>query len=244
MGERREISQPKLVLLPGLDGTGILFQWLLKALPMSVNAVVVRYPKDEPLGYSELIEIARQQLPQDSAYILLAESFSGPIAIHLAAEKPPGLHAIVLVGTFVAQPLNRLMRSIAKCLGACLFRLPIPLWCIKWLLMNRDSENIAKALKEILSVVSADVLARRVRAAIDTDVTMELKKVTVPVLHIMPTRDRLLSKSSAMAVAKALPKTTVISIEGPHFLVQCAPDKAAQVIVGVLCSPSSTHMSK
>ena len=38
----------RLVLLPGMDGTGILFEPLLEILPSDLHAKVVSYPVNEP----------------------------------------------------------------------------------------------------------------------------------------------------------------------------------------------------
>lgn len=45
----------RLILLPGLDGSGVLFAPLLRHLPPDVEPVVVRYPPDRALGYEELL---------------------------------------------------------------------------------------------------------------------------------------------------------------------------------------------
>ena len=84
MGETpKSLQRPRLVLLPGLDGTGLLFEPLLRALPKEIEATVIRYPGDQRLSYDELLEFLRDQLPRDTPFILLGESFSGPLAIRL-----------------------------------------------------------------------------------------------------------------------------------------------------------------
>jgi pimeloyl-[acyl-carrier protein] methyl ester esterase len=75
-----------LVLLPGLDGTGKLFAAFVRALGAGVESRVVGYSPDEPLGYEELELKVRAQLPLDRSYVLLGESFSGPIAMRIAAR--------------------------------------------------------------------------------------------------------------------------------------------------------------
>jgi thioesterase domain-containing protein len=54
-----------VVLLPGMDGTGTLFDPFIAALGPDFNVKVVRYPATEPLGYSELESIARSALPTE-----------------------------------------------------------------------------------------------------------------------------------------------------------------------------------
>jgi hypothetical protein len=45
-------SLPSLVLLPGLDGTGRLFSEFVRVMGSEIDAQIVAYPKDEPLGYA------------------------------------------------------------------------------------------------------------------------------------------------------------------------------------------------
>jgi hypothetical protein len=80
----------KLVLLTGMDGTGDLFEPLIKALP-GIEIQVIRYPLDRSLSYPELLSLVTSSLSGSEPFALLAESFSTPIAIQLAAKRPPNL---------------------------------------------------------------------------------------------------------------------------------------------------------
>jgi len=77
-------SMVTLVLLPGMDGTGELFSKFIETLAPGTESIVVRYPTTGALGYAELERIARSKLPTDRPFVILAESFSGPIGILLA----------------------------------------------------------------------------------------------------------------------------------------------------------------
>src|ERR1700722_12941492 len=99
-----EILTPTLILLPGLDGTGKLFAEFLKALDLGVSASVVSYPPEVPLGYHELEPIVRAALPAHDPFVLLGESFSGPLAIRIAADPPPALKGLILCVTFASNP--------------------------------------------------------------------------------------------------------------------------------------------
>ncbi len=74
----------KWVLLPGMDGTGLLFTPLLSALPIGVDPIVVSYPADRAASPEELLRIVLAHLPGEGAYVLIAESFSGPLALRAA----------------------------------------------------------------------------------------------------------------------------------------------------------------
>src|SRR5499426_342325 len=70
-----------LVLLPGLDGTGIFLQPLLAALPATIRPLVVAYPASGPTRYTDLLPIIREAVAPLSEFHLLGWSFSGPLAL-------------------------------------------------------------------------------------------------------------------------------------------------------------------
>jgi pimeloyl-[acyl-carrier protein] methyl ester esterase len=95
---------PVLLLLPGIDGTGKFLGVFAQALRPSVEPMIVSYPSDRALGYDELEALVLAALPSDRGYILLGESFSGPLAVRIAARSPPGLHASSCVRRSPATP--------------------------------------------------------------------------------------------------------------------------------------------
>src|SRR4051812_32511050 len=94
----------RFVFLPGLDGTGLLFEPLLKIWNDAKPPIVISYPTNHFLDYSELEIYVRPQFPRREPYILVAESFGGPLAIRIAAHQPAFLKGLVLSATFVRQP--------------------------------------------------------------------------------------------------------------------------------------------
>jgi hypothetical protein len=78
---------PKLILLPGMDGTGELFKYLQEALLDEFDVKVVRYPTDRNLSYSQLMRFVDSAAPVSEPYVLVAESFSTPLAILYARVK-------------------------------------------------------------------------------------------------------------------------------------------------------------
>ena len=104
----------KLVLLPGMDGTGILFEPFLESLPESISPIVVTYPCDMPLSYAELLQVIEAKLPSAEPFIVLGESFSGPLALRIAASCPPGLKGLVLSASFARNPIRYFPRVAAR----------------------------------------------------------------------------------------------------------------------------------
>ncbi len=218
-----------LVLLPGMDGTGDLFAPFVAALGKEYTTHIVRYPRDRVTSDEELTAIARDALPNTTPYALLGESFSGPIAIRLAAERPQQLHALVLCCSFARNPQAWLARPASVLLS---WRCPMPpVGLISAALMGRFATPSAKeALKTALTSVRADVLRARMKQVLAVDTRDLLKRVTLPLLYLRAAQDLLVSARSANEVQGLAPQTTVTSLPGPHFLLQTQPEAAAAAV--------------
>ncbi|HEX7052370.1 MAG TPA: hypothetical protein VF211_00370, partial [Burkholderiales bacterium] len=164
----------KIVLLPGLDGTGILFGPFLDRLPASLSPIVVTYPPDRELGYDELLEIVLRHIPAGEPFVLLGESFSGPLALMAAANRPAGLRGVVLCATFVQNPtwirvprLDRLVRPFA-------FRLYPKFSAAKALLGRYSTPELRRQIAQAIGAVRPEVFAHRVRAVLNVQVADKL----------------------------------------------------------------------
>src|SRR5207247_10608565 len=98
--------QHHLVLLPGLDGTGRLFEPLLSVLPAAFEASVVHYPPDRLLPHHELLNCIRSVIPWDRPYVVVAESSAGPLALKFVQAQRQDIRAVVLSASFVSNPLR------------------------------------------------------------------------------------------------------------------------------------------
>ena len=95
-----------------MDGTGELFAPLIDALPPGTDVRVVSYPVDDVLEYADLLPIAQAAIPTSGSYILVGESFSGPLAITLASGGDPRLTGIVICCSYARAPLPRALRLL------------------------------------------------------------------------------------------------------------------------------------
>ena len=219
-----------IVLLPGLDGTGELFEPFLPALPPELDPIVVRYPRHEVLGYDELVAFARRALP-DEPFLLLGESFSGPVAMRLAASAPPGLVGLVLVATFHRRPVGAPLAWLRPFVGPALFSRPPPAMMIRRLLAGGDAPRaLVDAFRASIGSVSGAVVARRVEAVLDVDVTEALSRVRVPTLYLAAEREGLLRRGMPGDLRAILESLEVTSLPTPHLVLQREPAAAAAAI--------------
>jgi pimeloyl-[acyl-carrier protein] methyl ester esterase len=215
-----------IVLLPGMDGSGSLFDDFIAALPPNVEAVVVKYPPDVALDYSELEVLAKAALPTQRPFLLVGESFSGPIAVSLAASNPAGLRGVVLVCSFVRSPIFA-PRWFQPLLSVLPVRF-IPVRLAAAVLLGQfRSPALCARLRSAIARVRPEVWQARLRAVLSADVTMRLAKVQVPVLYLRAAQDRVVPRSASELISHFLPKVRVVELESPHFLLQARPTEAA-----------------
>ncbi len=236
---RTPAAPPKALLLPGLDGSGRLYAPLLDAGPRAFLPEVLSYPPDEPLGYDDLVARVRRRLPR-GRFVLIAESFSGPVAVRLAAARPPGLLALVLAATFLHEPLNPMLHPVRGLVGARFFGLPMPAAVVRWFMAGNDApEAMVREVQKAVAAVSPDVLAHRSAEALRVDVRADLARVDVPVLVIAPTRDRLIRTDVAEEVLALKPDAEVALLDAPHMVLQRCPQASLARIEEFLARPGA-----
>jgi pimeloyl-ACP methyl ester carboxylesterase len=222
------MAMPTLVLLPGLDGTGDFFQPLLEALGGDLRTHVVRYPVTGAYDYATCEQLVRAELPDNGPYVLLGESFSGPLAISLAAQAPRGLAGIILCCTFARSPRPRL-RFIRPVLPFLPFHgSGSSLRLSRFLVLGRwITPAIRELHQRILASVPAKTIRSRLEAVADCDVRAALASIHLPILCLVATHDRLIPRAAARLIQEHAPAATLLEIEAPHCLLQCEPRPAA-----------------
>jgi pimeloyl-ACP methyl ester carboxylesterase len=224
-----------LVLLPGFDGTGRLFSDFAAAFGPEVEIVTVTYPTDIACGYAELESVARSFLPQDGPFFLLAESFSGPIGISIAASSPSGLQGLILCASFARNPVPKLA-LLQPLVGALPLSLA-PIRVLSHFLLGRfRSPALLDALAESLMQVADAVLRARARAVLTVDVCADLSRLGIPVLYLRATEDRVVPRASYELIAALAPQVELAEFTAPHFLLQVLPAQAASRVTDFMVS--------
>ena len=212
-----------------MDGTGILFEPFVAALGDTFPITVVTYPPSaDSQTYVGSTNLAALALPSKGLLVLLGESFSGPIAISLAAENPKRVVGVVLCCTFVRNP-----RPNLRWLSG-LARIPAPLppsGFLSTMLLGRfTTPRLRQMLRDALAKVPPAVLRARLRAVVSVDVREQARTLDSPVLYLKATSDRLVSQLAVVEVEKYCQNLTVHSFDAPHCLLQAVPVEAAKVV--------------
>jgi pimeloyl-[acyl-carrier protein] methyl ester esterase len=220
-----------------MDGTGTLFSQFVALLPGGIDVTIVSYPVDRYLSYPQLADGIMRVLPPATPYMIIAESYSGPVASILASRGDENLQAVVFVASFVALPCGRASHWIAKMIPTFLFRHRAPAWLLRWLVMDSaTSAETTSAARDAIARVSAEVLTQRLRDSLNVDSVEVLKRCAARLVCLCPGSDRLLGTRGLRGFLAVRPDIQIIKIPGPHFLLQCAPEcvLAALLETGIL----------
>jgi pimeloyl-ACP methyl ester carboxylesterase len=216
-------ARTRAILLPGIDGSGRLFRPLLAAGPRRIAPETVSFPPDQPLGYDALLDRVRAALPR-GRFLLVAESFSGPLAIRLAAERPRGLAGLVLAATFLHRPLHPLLHPIRGLVGARLFGVAMPAALVRHFMAGPDAPDaLVREVQAAVGATTPEVMALRAMEALRADVRAELGRVDAPILVLSPMRDRLIRADVGDEILALRPDADVVQLDGPHMILQRAP---------------------
>jgi pimeloyl-[acyl-carrier protein] methyl ester esterase len=221
-----------------MDGTGIMLRPFVELLPTGIDVNVVRYPEDIYLTHQQLADRVRSTVPSSEPYVIIAESYSGPSACLMAAHSVGDLQAVVFVASFASLPWGRIGRCIAKILPTALFRPRMPAGILRWLLMDGATPEMISEAQDVIARVRPEVLAQRLRDSLNADYATMLQGSNVRIVCLFPESDRLLGTRARRRFLAARPDAEIVTIAGPHSLLQCAPARSLAALqkMGVLRS--------
>jgi len=218
------------LFLPGMDGTAQLYHRLMQALPPAWRKSAIPYPGNARVPYEKLLRMVQANASEEP-FLLIAESYSTPLAISYAATRPKNLKALVLCGGFASSPVSGLRWLAAQLLRPFLFHLPLTDRTIERYLLDENADPALKAeLRAALATVKPSVLAARLGEILSCDVRADLTRIDVPSLYIQAENDCLVSPNSLAEILLHKPDLIVASIPGPHLLFQREPARTAKAI--------------
>lgn len=222
---------PKLVLMPGMDGTGELFEPFVREATGRFTCELITYPVDQIRTMDNIYQQLRTQLAAYEPFVLVAESYSAPIAIRIAANPPEGMRALVLSSPFATPPLSNPLRFLVQHSAPLFSRLPVPGLAVRLLLTGLRAPGYkVRAVRHALNMVKPNVLAQRMRELMTLNVLADLRRVTLPMLCLTPLHEALVDRHCVEQMIAANPSLQVEHVAAPHLLLQEAPKQAADEI--------------
>jgi pimeloyl-ACP methyl ester carboxylesterase len=221
-----------LVLLPGLHGSVRLFDELVARLREATprrKFLPLPLPTDTPQDYPALRDHFVGRLEKLGPFALLAESFSAPLALHLAASPRLSVGRMILAGAYCAAPRCAAFRLLPL---RRMFSLNPPKPAVRHFLVGKNaSEDLVETVRTEIQAVRGGVLAERVRVALALkESDLPPADPAIPTLLLQARHDALLPQKARAALESHLPDARVVRIDAPHLLLQTAPDRCAEAI--------------
>jgi pimeloyl-ACP methyl ester carboxylesterase len=217
----------KVILLPGLDGTGKLFESMLSSLVGQFDFEVISYDSLDGRTYLEQANELAVKFDKQKV-IIVAESYSGRVAYELYRLMGGRVVSIVFIASFVTKP-SFLARFVNH----------VPLFALK-------SNFVSKSLLYLIGfslqggygltahVFKSTVLANQEKLKSRLDNIAHLDEVSdmirCKVTYIRPTKDLLVGEKAFQFLKSICSDLSVIEIGGGHFIAQAKPDKCAACI--------------
>ena len=223
-------QRPTLVLMPGFDGTGKLFEPIIPLLEPRFDLKVITYPDLD--SFNDYIECAYRQLPQVPGYSLLAESFSGPVALALMSRLQDQIGPSVLCSTFCRSPLQTMTQMMQQipdqmfslgALGAFCFDVDD--------MIDEDFTDTQPIPLNVTTQLDGAVLKHRISVLSRIDVSAMLPEIQTSILYLQGTHDKIVPESLAQMVAQNLPNVHRVNLDGPHMLLQTHPHLCVDLII-------------
>jgi pimeloyl-ACP methyl ester carboxylesterase len=216
---------PDFFLVPGLHGTAGPFERLLRLIPGGA----IEIPKSGPQNYGHLAAwLGRQKTPK--SFILVGESFGGPLCLRLAATRPRGLKGLVLLGSFAAmdRPLSGLLSHFIP---------PLPLaanfsraFVQRALFSGQASPAQLDFFQREAAKTSPWIFRARFQEVMRGDVRPWLPQIQVPVLSLRGSRDRMVPLEAEQTL-QGIPRLSRAGIDSPHVIAGTQPQELAKMLL-------------
>jgi pimeloyl-ACP methyl ester carboxylesterase len=208
-----------IILVPGLDGTALLFYRQLPLLARRFNVVAFPLPDESDRSMEDLVSELRTLIDEiaPGGAILCGESFGGALCLSTALAHPDAVRGLVIINSFSRVPQRVKLRFA-----------PLALRLVPWAAMptvRRFTEHrlhSPHALPEDLAEfrersksIGRQGYIRRLEILWDYDVRHRLHEIQAPTLFLAGDRDQLIpSVSQARMMSERVPKADMEVLEG------------------------------
>ena len=105
-----------------------------------------------------------------------------------------------------------------------------------FLLGEKAPPELIQQFRQTLNAVRPETLSGRVYDVLACDARSDLARMTVPIMYLRASLDRLLSKSCHKEILRIKPDVKLVTIEAPHMLLQREPQKVAELVAAFLAN--------
>lgn len=218
---------PTLLMLPGLDGSGILFKPLIDLLPLTIRTKIAVIPTILLSGHKQIAKQILADLP-DGKYVILAESFSGRTAYELCRMAPDKFSYVVFIASFVNRPSHLLRFALLLPITRIVKSKLIMQLMAKCLFGSNNTKALLSALNQAISTLPNACINNRL--SILNRLKQPSIRLDVPCFIVTAKQDLLLNRTAQSSIKKVFNHHAEQQLEGPHFLLQTRARHCAKII--------------
>lgn len=226
------IEYKHIHMLPGFDGTGLLFRPLAEAFGYRCRTTTL--PFEDEVTLEDYVQSVSERLPERNV-ILLAESFSCPVALALLARYPARFKAAILSAGFARSPFGALLGLSRWITESFLGEHPL-----ENLLLNKfcDRDHVPEAVQHAVvsaeEMVPASIIKTRFNMVASLNTLPLLSRIAAPVLYLRALQDNLVSTRLREELFENIPQICTKELDAPHLLLQTRPRECADTILNFL----------
>lgn len=220
----------RLILLPAFDGTGAMFARLVVALGDAFEPLPIAYPETGPQDYDTLARGISERIVSEREFIVLGESFAGPLAYRIALAAGDRCRGAVFVATYLTNPspwLLGVLGALPARLSAGFVSRPL---VVRLLTLSRAAEcTVSREIAANFGSVAPGAIRARLRT-IGALNGLPDRKLALPCLYLQATGDRLVPAARLADFEAVCPDLTVARVAGGHFVAQENPRDCARAV--------------
>lgn len=215
----------KIILLPGVDGTGILFEPFVEIFKADVPVEVIPLTTDSDQSILNQVSIIEDAVG-DEEVVLIVESYSGLLAYELARRNKIRIKQIFFFGCFLQPP--SFIGKLGRFLPVRLLNV-IPDKLLSHILFNRwSSPELNQLLLKAIKLSDFSNLKKRFKTI--ATLRKPSQVIDVPCVYIQATMDNLVSAYNVKAFEDLCSNLQVEVVEATHMLLQTQPETMSQLI--------------
>ena len=218
-----------LVLVPGIDGTGLLFYRQIPALERQFEITTTRH-RDDARSMEDLVEDLDREIARAAAgrpVTLLGESFGGALTLSYALAHPERVERIVILNSFAhfgSQARLWLGYHLLRATPWGMMRIVRQLNASRMHSPQTERDEIRR-FHELMRATTREGYLSRMRMLRDYDIREQLPSLRVPALYLAADRDTLVpSVEQARLMSELTPSATMRVLEGHGHSCLIAPD--------------------
>ncbi len=218
-----------LVLVPGLDGTGLLFYRQVPLLERRY-AVTTHRLRDTATHIAELVAELDERIDSiapGGRVTLVGESFGGALSLSYALAHPERIERLVILNSFpYFAPQARLRLGSWLLLATPWGVMRVVRALTAWRLHSPHTGRAElRRFHQLMRATTRQGYLSRLRMLREYDVRRRLAEVQAPVLYLAADGDKLVpSVEQARLMASLTPHATMRVLEGHGHICLIAPD--------------------